>query len=178
MGVFSAALKRGALSAADQATMIASATQLNDVGRLLPEWEGVHAVTDVTGFGLLGHALELCRGSRLSGRAARGRRAAATRRRDFGSRGGRHRCRRPQLVELWRFGERGGRRWKTGSAALLCDPQTSGGLLIAVAERRGTFHGGAAAGCRISHVGGGGVDPRGCGCGAVFYATGGDMNEV
>ncbi len=138
VGVFSAALKAGALSDADYATMIKSATHLNDVGRLLPEWDGVHAATDVTGFGLLGHALELCRGSGLSGivRAgavpllpgaealARAGVATGAAARNWASYGGS--VSGADALEDWR-------------RALLCDPQTSGGLLIAVAEDTARF---------------------------------------
>ncbi|MHB8287614.1 MAG: selenide, water dikinase SelD, partial [Caulobacteraceae bacterium] len=63
VGVFSAALKQEILDAAGYETMIASTTQLNAVGAALAEADGVHAVTDVTGFGLLGHALEMARGA-------------------------------------------------------------------------------------------------------------------
>ncbi|NCW86850.1 MAG: selenide, water dikinase SelD, partial [Oxalobacteraceae bacterium] len=54
VGVLSAALKKGALDAAGYATMIASTTQLNTPGKALANIDGVHALTDVTGFGLLG----------------------------------------------------------------------------------------------------------------------------
>ena len=66
VGVLAQALKKGALSANGYAQLIASTTQLNAVGSLLSELSGVHALTDVTGFGLLGHLLEMCRGSGLS----------------------------------------------------------------------------------------------------------------
>ena len=138
VGVFSAALKAGKLADADYATMLASATQLNDVGRLLPEWDGVHAATDVTGFALLGHTLELCRGSGLSGtlRAgavpllpgaealARAGVASGAAARNWASYGGS--VSGADTVEDWR-------------RSLLCDPQTSGGLLIAVAEDAARF---------------------------------------
>src|SRR5438270_758319 len=65
VGVLSAAFKQEKLDAAGYDALIASTTQLNAVGRELADVAGVHAVTDVTGFGLLGHALELCRGAGL-----------------------------------------------------------------------------------------------------------------
>src|SRR6185369_3082746 len=70
VGVLSAAFKQERLDAAGYAALIASTTQLNAVGRELGETAGVHAVTDVTGFGLLGHALELCRGAGLGAEIA------------------------------------------------------------------------------------------------------------
>jgi len=66
VGVLAAALKKDALSARGYAQMIATATQLNTVGGELSGLSGVHALTDVTGFGLLGHLLEICRGSGLA----------------------------------------------------------------------------------------------------------------
>ncbi len=63
VGVMSAALKKGALSDARYAQMIASTTQLNTAGPELAELPGVHALTDVTGFGLAGHALGMARGA-------------------------------------------------------------------------------------------------------------------
>jgi selenide,water dikinase len=64
VGVMSAALKKGALGEAGYAQMIATTTKLNTPGPDLAAIEGVHALTDVTGFGLAGHALELARGAR------------------------------------------------------------------------------------------------------------------
>ncbi|HHU94933.1 MAG TPA: selenide, water dikinase SelD, partial [Alcaligenaceae bacterium] len=63
IGVMSAAFKKNQLSDADYAVMIQSTTQLNKPGSVLATMEGVHALTDVTGFGLLGHAWEIARGS-------------------------------------------------------------------------------------------------------------------
>ena len=64
VGVMSAALKKGELDAAGYARMIACTTQLNTPGPDLAALSGVHALTDVTGFGLAGHALEMARGAR------------------------------------------------------------------------------------------------------------------
>src|SRR3954469_14827655 len=66
VGVLSAALKKGVLDAAGYARMIETTTQLNRPGPELAALDGVHALTNVTGFGLAGHALELARGANLS----------------------------------------------------------------------------------------------------------------
>lgn len=60
-GIFSAALKKGELDAAGYALMIRTTTQLNTPGIDLAGLPGVHAMTDVTGFGLAGHTLEMAR---------------------------------------------------------------------------------------------------------------------
>ncbi len=65
VGVLAAALKKEILSDAGYAQLIATTTQLNKVGSALAAMPGVHALTDVTGFGLFGHLLEMCRGSGL-----------------------------------------------------------------------------------------------------------------
>ena len=65
IGIMSAALKKGELRAKAYRQMLESATQLNTPGILLSEMAGVHALTDVTGYGLLGHLLEICHGSKL-----------------------------------------------------------------------------------------------------------------
>jgi selenide,water dikinase len=136
VGVLSAALKQERLDAAGYAALIASTTRLNTVGADLADRNDVHAMTDVTGFGLLGHALEMARGSGLGVELD----AGAT----------------PLLdgVEaMARDGVRtgaSGRNWASYGEAislptgfddwrrdLLTDPQTSGGLLVAVAAEAG-----------------------------------------
>jgi len=132
VGVLSAAFKQERLDAAGYAALIASTTQLNRVGPELAALAGVHALTDVTGFGLLGHALEMARGAGLVAQI------------DPDG---------PAILEgveaLAQAGVRTGasvRNWAsygdavTGAEALpewrrdlLCDPQTSGGLLVAAA---------------------------------------------
>ncbi|MDP2752333.1 MAG: selenide, water dikinase SelD, partial [Rhodocyclaceae bacterium] len=66
IGILSAALKKGVLSDHGYAEMLRQTTKLNVTGTRLSEMDKVHAITDVTGFGLAGHLLEICRGSRLS----------------------------------------------------------------------------------------------------------------
>jgi selenide, water dikinase len=63
VGIYSAALKKGLLDAQGYSAMIASTTALNRAGADLAKLTGVHALTDVTGFGLLGHAHEMARGA-------------------------------------------------------------------------------------------------------------------
>ena len=66
VGVLSTALKRGVLQTGHYEMLIAQMTTLNKVGEKLGKVEGVHALTDVTGFGLLGHLIEIAEGSGLS----------------------------------------------------------------------------------------------------------------
>jgi selenide, water dikinase len=133
VGILSAALKKNQLDAAGYAAMIDLTTRLNRVGPHLARLAGVHAMTDVTGFGLLGHLLEMCRGAQL---AAQVRMSSV-----------------PLLDKVLALAESGlvtgasGRNWASYGAsvqlapgvtstqqALLCDPQTSGGLLVACAH--------------------------------------------
>src|SRR5690606_21233420 len=65
VGIYSAAIKKGALDQAGIDEMVASATTLNRVGADLAKRADVHALTDVTGFGILGHGLEIARGAGL-----------------------------------------------------------------------------------------------------------------
>src|SRR5471032_767610 len=66
VGVLSAALKKDMLDADGYAAMIANTTKLNKPGKALSDMAGVHVLTDVTGFGLLGHLLEIARGAKLT----------------------------------------------------------------------------------------------------------------
>ena len=132
IGIFSAALKKGQLDEASYGEMLQATTQLNAVGAELPTIAGVHAATDVTGFGLLGHGLEMCRGASLAARIelaklpvfAGARRLAeaglgtGASKRNWASYG--EAVELPSGLPLWQ-------------RDLLCDPQTSGGLLIACA---------------------------------------------
>ena len=129
VGVLSAALKKEALDAAGYAAMIENTTKLNKPGKALAELPGVHALTDVTGFGLLGHTLELARGAALTARIRMSH--------------------VPLLPNVMALAEAGyvtgasGRNWEGYSSdvvldgtiniaqqMLLTDPQTSGGLLV------------------------------------------------
>ena len=129
VGVLSAALKKDMLGPDGYAEMIANTTKLNSAGPDLAKLSGVHALTDVTGFGLAGHMLELARGSHCTAHI------------DWGE--------VPLLSNVLQFAEDGvvtgasGRNWESyghdvaipsnfsaAQLALLTDPQTSGGLLV------------------------------------------------
>jgi len=135
VGVYSAAFKREALSAQGYAEMVATTTQLNAVGAELARESGVHAMTDVTGFGLLGHGLEMARGSQLRvvldvGAVPLLARAAELAQQGFVTGASqRNWASYGEEVEL----PAGCPDWRR---ALLTDPQTSGGLLVAVAPER------------------------------------------
>jgi len=132
VGIYSAAIKKGALDQDGIDEMIASTTLLNRIGAELADDEAVHAITDVTGFGILGHGLEVARGS---GAQVVIDRAAL-----------------PLLMRAEELAQAGyvtgasTRNWAAYGAevtlpegcpdwqrALLTDPQTSGGLLVAIA---------------------------------------------
>jgi len=136
VGVISAALKSGKLEAQLERTLYAalvdSTTRLNAVGHELATVAQVHAMTDVTGFGLLGHGLEMCRGSGLRARI----RFDALPLLDSVADLARIPYRTGAAGRNWAsYGQEvtltpGAEDWKRD---LLCDPQTSGGLLVAVA---------------------------------------------
>jgi selenide, water dikinase len=132
VGILSAALKKDRLEPADYATLIEITTRLNRAGPDLAQLPGVSAMTDVTGFGLLGHLLEMCRGSgcgaqvrmsqvplleRAAGMADAGIVTGASAR-NWASYG--------DEVHL-------GEGVTVTQRLLLCDPQTSGGLLVTCA---------------------------------------------
>jgi len=132
VGVMSAALKKGELGDAGYAQMIATTTKLNTPGPDLAALPGVHALTDVTGFGLGGHALEMARGARCDVQI------------DWPA--------VPLMAGVRNLASQGfvtgasGRNWAgygtdvvlptafaAEDQALLTDPQTSGGLLVSCA---------------------------------------------
>jgi selenide,water dikinase len=132
IGILSAALKKGKLTADGYARMVEWTTKLNTPGQALADMSTVHALTDVTGFGLAGHLLEICRGSKLSAEVR------------FDS--------LPVIPEALEWAKQGiatgasDRNWNGYGAEvalpadfpewkkkLLSDPQTSGGLLVACA---------------------------------------------
>jgi selenide, water dikinase len=135
VGIYSAAIKKSALSPQAYVEMVDTTTTLNRVGADLAKDKDVHAITDVTGFGVLGHALEMARGSKLTIRIKAG---------DV-----------PLLTEAAELAKQGfvtgasHRNWASYShdvalpaglpewqRHLLADPQTSGGLLVACAPER------------------------------------------
>jgi selenide,water dikinase len=130
VGIYSAAFKKSALSREAYDEFMASTTLLNRIGARLGEDPAVHAITDVTGFGLLGHALEMARGSSKTVTIEASH--------------------LPYLKDAVTLAQGGfitgasGRNWKSYDASvelpagtpewqrqLFCDPQTSGGLLVA-----------------------------------------------
>jgi len=130
VGIYSAAFKKEALSADGYAELIASTTQLNRIGAELGREEAVHAVTDVTGFGLLGHALEMARGAGVTlairdGAPALFAQAEALAQDGFVT-GASHRNWASYGAEVTL--PAGQPEWRRH---LLTDPQTSGGLLVA-----------------------------------------------
>jgi selenide, water dikinase len=132
IGVLSAALKKGKLSAAGYAEMVKWTTRLNTPGQALAEMQAVHALTDVTGFGLAGHLLEMCRGAKLGAEVKFDalpvipealdwvKQGVATGASDRNWKGYGHEVDLPGGAEDWK-------------RKLLSDPQTSGGLLVACA---------------------------------------------
>jgi selenide,water dikinase len=132
VGILSAAFKQGKLDREGYDALIASTTQLNTLGARLADIAGVHAVTDVTGFGLLGHTLELCRGAGLGAEIDAADVPVILGAMDFIQAG----VRTGASMRNWEsYGEgvREDADLPTWTRDLLTDPQTSGGLLIAVA---------------------------------------------
>ena len=129
VGVMSAALKKEKLGVEGYAQMIANATKLNTPGPELAALDGVHALTDVTGFGLAGHALELARGARCQMRIDWASVPLLAGARDLAAQGfvtgasGRNWVGYGQDVAL-------AAGFAAVDQALLTDPQTSGGLLV------------------------------------------------
>ncbi len=130
VGIMSAALKKGELREKAYQQMLESTTQLNTPGIPLADIPGVHALTDVTGFGLLGHLIEICRGSALRAEISFGQLPILT-------------AARHLLAQGFATGA-SDRNWESyrnqvtlpadapqWHKTILTDPQTSGGLLAA-----------------------------------------------
>jgi len=132
VGILSAALKKGKLSEAGYRAMLDWTTRLNTPGEALAELPGVHALTDVTGFGLGGHLLEILRGSKLAGEVQFDALPLIAEALDWAKQG----VATGASERNWQgYGHEvdlpaGFPDWKR---KLLCDPQTSGGLLVSCA---------------------------------------------
>src|SRR5437762_5686539 len=132
VGILSAALKKGKLSAAGYAEMLKWTTQLNTPGQALADMPGVHAITDVTGFGLAGHLLEMCRGATLGAEVSFEALPVIAEALDWVKQG----VATGASERNWKgYGHEvdlttGFPEWKR---KLISDPQTSGGLLVACA---------------------------------------------
>lgn len=132
VGILAAAAKKDKINDEDYRELIANTTRLNTPGASLSELDGVHALTDVTGFGLLGHTLELCRGAGLSARLAMRDVPLLPRVKSMVAEGfvtgasGRNWASYGRDVEL-------GPDVTPAEKTLLTDPQTSGGLLVSCA---------------------------------------------
>lgn len=130
IGVLASALKRQKIQEKDYLNLVDTACRLNSVGTVLGNHEEVHAMTDVTGFGLLGHLIEMAEGAGLSVKLEIAKLPLIEGIQDY--------------INQFIFPDNTYRNWNAFSTKTkgvvgmdlvkLCDPQTSGGLLIAVAE--------------------------------------------
>ncbi|WP_137009561.1 selenide, water dikinase SelD [Aquitalea aquatilis] len=135
VGILAQAMKKGVLDEAGYQALIATTTQLNKVGATLAGMEGVHALTDVTGFGLLGHLLEICKGSGLQAQVEMAAVPLIPAARPFAEQGygpGAIERNQASFGQHVRFAD-GLPDWQQ---RVLADPQTSGGLLVAVAAEQ------------------------------------------
>jgi len=130
IGILSAALKKGKLSASGYAQMIDWTTRLNTPGEALAAMQAVHALTDVTGFGLAGHLLEICRGSKLGAEVKFDAVPIIVEALDWVKQGVATGASTRNWAGYGHDVEFSGEEWKR---KVLSDPQTSGGLLVACA---------------------------------------------
>jgi selenide, water dikinase len=133
VGLYSAAFKKGMLAARDYKTLIETTTQLNTPGAALGCLAGVHGMTDVTGFGLLGHLVEICKGSGVTALLDYAALPILPNALDYAARG----CVTGASARNWAgYGQSvvlDKKRFGDAERALLTDPQTSGGLLVSCA---------------------------------------------
>jgi len=129
IGILGAAMNKDELDAEGYAEMVKSATKLNSIGADLAEMKGVNAVTDVTGFGLLGHLYEVCEGSNLAAKIDRTNLPILPNALGYAQKGYNTGAANRNWIS---FGDHvtvpeGMEQWQRN---LLMDPQTSGGLLV------------------------------------------------
>ncbi len=128
IGILTTAEKKGKLKPEHQGLATAAMCQMNSIGSQFSQVEGVTAMTDVTGFGLLGHLIEICEGSNLSAVIFPDKIKTLDGVKDYIAQGcvpggtGRN---------FDSYGHKVGVLTEE-QKAILCDPQTSGGLLVAV----------------------------------------------
>mgnify|MGYP003081951676 FL=1 len=128
IGILTTAEKKGKLKPEHQGLATAAMCQMNSIGSQFSQVEGVTAMTDVTGFGLLGHLIEICEGSNLSAVVFADKIKTLDGVKDYIAQGcvpggtGRN---------FDSYGHKVGALTEE-QKAILCDPQTSGGLLVAV----------------------------------------------
>jgi selenide,water dikinase len=128
IGILSAALKKGKLSARGYEQMIEWTTKLNTPGQALAEMPDVHALTDVTGFGLAGHLLEICRGSKLGAELKFDAIPFIAEALDWVKQGVATGASTRNWAGYGHEVDIAGEEWRR---KMLTDPQTSGGLLVA-----------------------------------------------
>lgn len=128
IGILTTAEKKGKLKPEHQGLATAAMCQMNSIGSQVSQVDGVTAMTDVTGFGLLGHLIEICEGSNLSAVVFSDKIKTLVGVKDYIAQGcvpggtGRN---------FESYGHKVGALTEE-QKAILCDPQTSGGLLVAV----------------------------------------------
>jgi selenide,water dikinase len=128
-GILSTAMKRGKLKADDEETLVRQLCAMNSAGTLLGGIAGVKAMTDVTGFGLMGHLLELCDGSGVNARLWFDRIPLLSSVNTYLTEG----CYPDGAFRNWKaYNDRCTGANDMTRMMVLSDPQTNGGLLIAV----------------------------------------------
>ncbi|HEX6226326.1 MAG TPA: selenide, water dikinase SelD [Chryseolinea sp.] len=130
VGVLSTAQKKGLLLADDASRALKSMTTLNALGELFGKLSFVKAMTDVTGFGLLGHLIEMCEGSGLAAVVETVKVPVIASLHDYIRQG----CIPGGTQRNWSSYGQKVSAISNDQRAVLADPQTSGGLLVAVAE--------------------------------------------
>jgi selenium donor protein len=130
VGIFTTAQKQGKLKAEHAHVATESMTKLNTIGQEFAQIKGITAMTDVTGFGLLGHLTEMCQGSNLSAIIEFDHIPRFSGLEEYLAQncipGGTHRN--------WDSYGHNIQLKDESNKLVLCDPQTSGGLLIAVED--------------------------------------------